>query len=109
MPNYPPFQVLRGGGKRHNFTLIKINNMTTSIFKGTYGSGKTPCFVFTCQDFNGGTWYAVEGSVNVNYTYDDITDGVNVEELSDYDFFTASEPIESKSILKEQVEDFINN
>lgn len=82
--------------------------MTTSIITGTYGSGKTPCFVFTAQDHNGGTWYAVDGSNNVNYTYDEIEDGVNVEELQDVDFFTSSTPIESQSILEREAEEFVN-
>ena len=70
-------------------------------FKATYGSCLTPC---DCFYYNG--WYCVEGSVNVNYTPEEInTDSrVNVELLSDTDFFTASKAIESLDELIEQVE-----
>jgi len=50
---------------------------------GTYGSNHTPCTVFY---YDG--WYCAEGSVNVNRTADDVEEGVNIEELSDYDTFT---------------------
>jgi hypothetical protein len=55
---------------------------------GTYGSGKTPCTVFVAENRDGSKWYVCEGSQNVNLTYDEISDGVNVEELSDEDCFT---------------------
>lgn len=66
---------------------------------GYYGSGKTPATVFVY-----GKWYAVEGSVNVNKTLQEITNGTNVEELSDVDMFTASKPIDSLQELIDQVE-----
>lgn len=68
--------------------------------KGFYGSGKTPCNVYY---YNG--WYAVEGSVNVNFTYDDVEDGIDVEELTDEDFFTSSFPIFSIEDLYNAVEE----
>ena len=66
---------------------------------GTYGSNHTPCTVFY---YDG--WYCAEGSVNVNRTADDVEEGVNIEELSDYDTFTWSSPIESLDELVEAVE-----
>lgn len=78
--------------------------MKTRFVKGTYGSGKTPCFVYVAEMRDGSRWYAVEDSVNVNCTHDEIEDGVNVEELSDFDFFTASKPIDSEEELERQVE-----
>ena len=59
---------------------------------GFYGSGKTNTTIF-CYPQRGGTWYVVNGSVNVNFTYDFVEDGVNVEELKDVDAFTATHPI----------------
>jgi hypothetical protein len=56
--------------------------------KGTYGSGKTPCTVFVAENRDGSKWYVCEGSQNVNKTYDEVEDGVNVEELQDADCFT---------------------
>lgn len=55
---------------------------------GFYGSQHTPCTVYYYEG-----WYCVEGSLNVNRTHDEVEDGVDVEELEDYDFFTASYPI----------------
>lgn len=72
---------------------------------GTYGSGMTPCTVFVYENWNGSRWYAAEGSMNVNRTYDDIEDGVDIEELSDYRSFTWSSPINSLEDLETAVED----
>lgn len=72
--------------------------------EGTYGSEKTPCTVYVYETLNG-RWYACDGSVNCNFTYDDIEDGVDVEELSDVDFFTASKPIESCDQLEEEADE----
>lgn len=77
---------------------------TTGTVRGTYGSGKRQCDVFTYEEC-GGTWYAVDGSTNVNFTHDDLSEGVNVEELRDSDTFTASEPIRSEEDLEAAVED----
>jgi hypothetical protein len=56
---------------------------------GFYGSSKTPCTVLVYEECNGfSRWYCVEGSDIVNLTYDDIEDGVDVEDLSDLDCFT---------------------
>ena len=71
---------------------------------GTYGSCYTPCTVFCYEDSRGGTWYACEGSQNVNCTYDPIEDGVDVEELSDVDHFTWPSGIDSTEELEEAVE-----
>jgi len=69
---------------------------------GTYGSGKTLCTVFVASN-GADKWYVVEGSVNVNITLDEIEDGVDVEILSDYDMFTASEPINSLEELEQAI------
>ncbi len=67
---------------------------------GTYGSGKTPCNIF---EHDG--WYCVEGSVNVNHTWEELKLGVDVEGISDDDMFTASKPIESEEELVEAIEE----
>ena len=71
---------------------------------GTYGSGNTPCTVFVYEFLSGKKWYAAEGSLNVNKTYDDIEDGVDIEELHDFDAFTWSSPINSLEELEIAVE-----
>lgn len=67
--------------------------MNSYILTGTYGGGHTPCDVFVYDNDNGSHWYAVEGSQNVNLTYDDIGNGVDVETLQDVDTFTLSENV----------------
>lgn len=70
---------------------------------GTYGSGKTPCTVFVAET-NYGLHYCVQGSVNVNVTTaETIIDGQNVEEVDDFDMFTAGKPIESLEELEEAI------
>ena len=71
----------------------------TKELSGTYGSGKTPCTVLY---YDG--WYCVNGSVNVNRTHEELEDGVDVEEVSDYDCFTWSSPIDTIEELIQAVE-----
>jgi hypothetical protein len=82
----------------------KLQNMKTNTISGTYGSGKTPCQIFTATTRNGRTWYAVEGSSNVNLTYDTLTDGVDVETVADDDAFTWPAGIDSEETLAEAIE-----
>jgi len=65
--------------------------------KGFYGTNNA-CTIFV---YDG--WYCVEGSELVNRTGDQLEDGINVETLTDYDFFTASEPVESIEQLIEEI------
>lgn len=69
---------------------------------GTYGSWKTPCEVFVYETPNG-YWYAVDGSKNVNCTQEDINEGVDVEELQDFDCFTWGHKICSPEELERAV------
>lgn len=73
--------------------------------EGTYGRSKTPSTIFVAEEYNGGKWYVAEDSVNVNYTYNEIEEGVDIEELSDSDAFTASKPICSLNDLDEAIND----
>lgn len=62
--------------------------MKTYEINGTYGSGQTPCTVLCAEKYDGHTWYAVEGSSNVNLSPEPLTDGQDVEEIQDIDTFT---------------------
>jgi hypothetical protein len=77
--------------------------MKTYEISGFYGSHNTPCTMF-CAATSRGTWYTVEGSHNVNFTHDDVTDGVNVEDLSDSDMFTSGAAIDSLETLENEVQ-----
>ena len=59
----------------------------------------------TAYYYNG--WYVVDGSSNVNYTYEEIdSDGLtDVENLYDVDTFTAAKPIYSLEELIRAVDD----
>ena len=76
----------------------------TRTVQGYYGMGHNPCNVF-CYDDPNGTWYAVEGSQNVNFTFDLVEDDVCVETLNDHDVFTWTDAINSEEELEEAVED----
>ena len=78
--------------------------MNSYSVTGTYGHSKTPCVVFVAENRNGSKWYAAEGSTNVNLTYDEIKEGVDIEELSDVDCFTTKTEIDSEETLVEQIE-----
>ena len=77
--------------------------MKTYMINGTYGSSKTPCFVFVMETASGLKWYAVEGSWIVNATYDDVEHDVDVEELNDVDTFTWKRGIDSEEDLETAV------
>lgn len=51
----------------------------------------------------GSTWYVIDGSVNVNRTFNELTDGVHVEHINDFEAFTASSPIESEWQLEYEI------
>ena len=78
--------------------------MTTNTIEGFYGSSHIPCTIYTMLNYNGSLWYAVEDSVYVNCTFDDIGDGIDIETINDFDFFTAGEPINSEDELEYQVD-----
>ena len=78
---------------------------TTGTFTvgGVYGSQHIPCDVICAKSIDGGTWYAVEGSVNVNCTNEEINERVNVENLEDVDMFTWPDGIDSEETLEKAV------
>ena len=87
-----------------------MNNINKQYtVNGTYGSGFTPDQVHVCQDDRGVNWYVVDGSVNVNATMEDISEGVHVEYLQDVDCFTMSgDPITDLDTLAEHVSDHVD-
>lgn len=66
-------------------------------FYGTRNRGT----ILVYETRSGKRWYCVEGSCNINCTYDEINDGTNVETLSDVDTWSSRTPIESVSELYE--------
>lgn len=58
-------------------------------FYGTRNRGT----ILVYETRGGKRWYCVEGSCNINCTYDEIKDGTNVERLSDIDTMTSRKPI----------------
>ena len=78
--------------------------MNTYEINGTYGSSQTPCTILVYEESNGDKWHCVKGSCNVNLTYDDIEDGVDVEDLSVLFTHRWSNGIETLNELKTIIE-----
>ena len=68
-------------------------------FYGTRNRG----IIFVYETRSGKRWYCVEGSCNINCTYDEIKDGTNVERLSDIDTMTSRKGIDSVNELYDYV------
>jgi hypothetical protein len=79
----------------------KMKNEIKTII-GLYGKNETNCRIFV---YNG--WYCIQGSVNVNYTIEELDHGVNVETIGDSDFFTAEKEINELNDLIREVDDYL--
>ena len=79
--------------------------MKTDTIPGTYGNARTLCNILTYQNRDGSTWYAVEGSQNVNLSPHPLDAGTDVETVQDIDTATSNQPIETE----QQLADFIEN
>jgi len=71
--------------------------------KGTYGGYQTPCTIFVVEECEG-FWYCVKDSQNINFTYEELKEGVDVETLKDSDYFCWSGGIHSLEELRKAVE-----
>ena len=75
--------------------------------RGTYGASRTPCTVL-CLPWRGGTWYAVEGSQNLNWTpleLGDAAEPVDVEALPDDDTATWTPGVDTLEDLERAIAD----
>ena len=70
--------------------LYEVNGLYGTRNRGT---------ILVYERNNGKRWYCVEGSCNINCTYDEINEGCNVETLSDIDTMSSMDPIESVNEL----------
>jgi hypothetical protein len=68
-----------------------MNLYEVNGFYGTRNRGT----ILVYERNNGKRWYCVEGSCNINCTYDEIVEGTNVETLSDIDTMSSREGIYS--------------
>ena len=71
---------------------------------GYYGNGHTLTDVFCASDRRGLIWYVAEGGQTVNATFEELTDGVNIELLTDVDCYT----VDSVNSL-DDLENSLNN
>lgn len=71
-----------------------------------YGSAETIADMFVVHDIDdcGGKWYVRSGCKIVNYTTDDIYNGIDESSISDIDCFTWKYDVESVADLVEAVE-----
>lgn len=81
--------------------------MKSTHIAGYYGNRPNPADIFILE-MNGGTWYAVEGSQNVNFTYEEIKEGINVESIVDAEGFHADVEIDGNEVFENEVDDYIN-
>jgi hypothetical protein len=58
-----------------------MNLYEVNGFYGTRNRGT----ILVYETNSGKRWYCVEGSCNINCTYDDINEGCDVERISDFD------------------------
>lgn len=72
---------------------------------GTYGSNHISCTVLCATQRDGTTFYCVQGSSNVNQTLETelMTDGVDVETIEDFDYFSWGEPIDYLNELEDAI------
>ena len=70
--------------------LYEVNGFYGTMNRGT---------ILVYETRNGKRWYCVEGSCNVNCTYDEINEGCNVERLSDIDTMSSRNSIETVNEL----------
>ena len=74
--------------------------------EGYYGvSRPIRTTIFVYEQSNGSRWYAVEGSENINCTYDEIEEDTNVEKLRDFDTLGADKPVNSLEDLEREVDE----
>lgn len=78
--------------------------MNTYEIIGTYGSHKTKSTIFVYEFNSGAKWYTCKGSMNVNKTYEDITNGTDIEYIEDIDTFTSNKPINTMNQFIKAVE-----
>lgn len=83
-----------------------MNTLKTETIRAVYGSEHNECDAFIVHDIDdcGGKWYVIEGSQNVNYTMEDLSDGQDLELVEDMDVFTWKEDITSEGQAVEAVE-----
>ena len=79
--------------------------MGYAIVNGTYGSGKTKAEILVVAS-NDGYWYAVKGSNNANFTYEELKDGVDIETLVDHDAMTNQAGYDYLFELAEDIENY---
>ena len=77
--------------------------MSYQLISGFYGSENTPCNIHVFNTL-AGCWYCVDGSLNVNRSYQILEDGTDVEQVEDCDTFTWSQPITSEQEFTTAIE-----
>ena len=70
-------------------------------FKGYHGESRTPCEVLF---YNG--WYCIKGGESVLLTYDEVKDGIHVDEINDSNIFTVIDGVHSIEELVHHVDEY---
>jgi len=77
----------------------------TDEINGFYGGSHTPCKIWKARMSDDSTWYMVENSNIAFQTLEEVSEGVNIEELHDLDVFTVMENVKSIEHFEELVEE----
>lgn len=70
--------------------------------RGFCGSLSTPCCVLVAEA-DGGKYYVVQGGCSVNFTHDNLENGVNVETVMHADTFTWSKGVDTLDQLEHAI------
>jgi len=79
-------------------------NRGTILVYETY-STRNRGTILVYETYSGKRWYCVEGSCNINCTYDEINEGCDVERISDIDTMSSRDGINSAR----ELHDFVIN
>jgi hypothetical protein len=92
-----------GGIAYVNDDFPELVDNQTYVIDGFYGASNTPTEIYVMELSEGGKWYAVRDSQNINYTNDSFYDGIDVEGIQDLETITSSQPIQYSDDLEERM------
>jgi len=92
-----------GGIAYVNDDFPELVDSQTYVIDGVYGSNERESEIYVKELSDGGKWYALRDSKNINFTNDSLYDGINVEEVQDLETISSSSPIEYADDLDERI------
>ena len=93
----------KGGVTYVNDDFPELVDSQTYVIDGVYGANERESEIYVKELSDGGKWYALKDSKNINFTNDSLYDGINVEEVQDLETISSSSPIEYADDLDERI------